>query len=470
MEFIFILTAILFVSVCIFMLIEYPYYLVGVFIFLHMYMVNVELPGPLDLRGIISIGLLFRLVIFDKENFDLLKQLLSNRFVILLLLFVVYSTIDYLMYGSSILITFRLLILNIVAFLLGFLTVYRGYQKTIIYTILITAIFSFGDIIYSYLVKGSLYFVKIIDLLIGGNLVYNHDFFGSMCAQGLVVVIVLYMTRQITKKNYYKLMVTFSLGILISTSRGAILGLVVAFIFIFFIQDEFKINFKKLFGIGSLIIVIFTIILFSYSFILSSLNVSSEFSDEIYYKLVGEPLSLFSDDYNKYNSRGKEKEGTMSWRAGKYTNDIKVFFRQKTKNVLFGFGEEGYFKIGEITWGKDGSLYQYPSHNFYTNLIAEFGIVGMFLFFLFFLSLFYYAIKLIRQGKLHFSLMYMLFYLVIYSVSHDGDFTEKFGFALYGCIIAEFIIAEHNKEPEASELIPNNFGKKSKLKHLGIEI
>ena len=46
-----------------FMLIEYPYYLLGVFVFIVFYNYNIDLPGPLDSRGLLTLALFFRLII-----------------------------------------------------------------------------------------------------------------------------------------------------------------------------------------------------------------------------------------------------------------------------------------------------------------------------------------------------------------------------------------------------------------------
>ena len=52
---------------------------------------------------------------------------------------------------------------------------------------------------------------------------------------------------------------------------------------------------------------------------------------------------------------------------------------------------------------------------------------------------------MIRKGRLHFSLVYLLFFMLLFSFGHGGDFTEEFGFLLYGGIIAEFFQTQHSE-------------------------
>ena len=198
MEFIFFLIGILILAAFIFILIEYPYYLVSVFVFLHLYTFNFELPGPLDLRGFISVILFMRLVIFDKKNLDLLRESISNKFFILIILFTSYSALVDYFNGISLFATSRALILNYTSLFIGFVTIINGYgKKTIILAILMAGIFSTGDLIFSYFVKGHLRIVKIIEFLLGiPSPTYNHNFFGGLCAFALITVFFLLINKK----------------------------------------------------------------------------------------------------------------------------------------------------------------------------------------------------------------------------------------------------------------------------------
>ena len=63
-----ILAGILIFSVFIFLLIEHPFYLFPFFVFLQAYNIELGLPGPLDVSGLLAILLFIRLILFDKKN------------------------------------------------------------------------------------------------------------------------------------------------------------------------------------------------------------------------------------------------------------------------------------------------------------------------------------------------------------------------------------------------------------------
>ena len=152
----------------------------------------------------------------------------SNRFYILILLFTIYTGLVYHFTGSTILFIVKLMMLNMIGLWLGLITVYRGNEmKTIVLTYLITGIVSATDLVYSYFTKGKLRIVRIIDLLTGFGHTYNHNFFGSVCAQALTIAVLLIIYKRIPKKNFYALLIIYSLGILISTSRMTILTVTV---------------------------------------------------------------------------------------------------------------------------------------------------------------------------------------------------------------------------------------------------
>ncbi len=454
MEIILVFVGFLILAAFTFLLIEFPYYLVSIFVFLHLYNFNLEMPGPLDLRGLISVILVLRLVIFDKQNLDLIKESLSNKFFILIILFSLYSAFIDFDSGYSLFITLKLFILNVVALLLGFLTVLRGYAKrTIVLAILVTGVFAFGDLVYAYAIEGSLLIKRIIDVIISGGTYWesmNHNFFGGLCGYALITVFLLFITKKIDKVIFFVLSIIFILGIIISTSRMTFLSLTITIVLILITQQGLNINVKKVLISIFATIILFVIVTFSYSYILSAMNIKSEFADKIYFRLVEEPLSFFNEDSQKFGWDNNRVQGSMRWRMYKTLRDADLFFDQKISTILFGFGRGGYKKIGEIQFVGTESL-QYSAHNFYTNLIAEIGLFGLFLFFAFFLSLLHSTLKMIKKGIIHFSLVYLLLYMLIYTFGGDASLTEKFGYILYGGIIAELILASNQNQKSETQ-------------------
>ena len=454
MEVILLFIGILLLSAFVFLLIEYPYYLVSVFVFLHLYNFNLEMSGPLDLRGLISVILFMRLVIFDKKNLDLIRELLSNKFFILLVIFSLYSSIVDFFSIVNLLVIVRLLILNYVALLLGFLTIVNGYgKKTIVLAILIAGLFSTGDLIYSYFIEGSLLIKRIVEVIISGGTAWetmNHNFFGELCGIGFITTFLLLITKTANKIISFILLAVFSLGIMISTSRGTILSVIITVVLILITQKALDLNFKKVFFSGLVGIILIIIVALSYSYILSAMKIKSEFADTIYYRLVEEPLSFLDDDSQKFGWNDNKVQGTMRWRYYKYLRDGDVFFKQNISTILFGFGSGGYRKIGGIEYVGTEAI-RYSSHNFYINLVAESGIIGLLLFFLFFFSLLFSAVKMLKKGWIQFSLVYIILFGFSQTIGGDPNLNNKFSFILYGGIIGEIALVTYirNRQNES---------------------
>lgn len=456
MEFIIILIGIFLLAAFLFLLIEFPYYLVSIFAFLHLYNYNLEMPGPLDLRGLISVVLLVRLLIFDKKNLDLLRESISNKFLLIIILFSLYVLLVDLLNGASLLKTVKSFILNIVALFIGFLTIYNGFgKKSIFLAIIIAGFFAVADLLYSYVVVGTLLIKKVIDAVITGGAsweTWNHNFFGGLCGSALIVTFLLLITKNVNKIIAYIFITIFSLGIVISTSRGTFISVALTLIVILFTQHHIKINFRKVLISSAVGIVFLVTVAFSYSYILSAMNLKSEFTDEIYWRLVEEPLSIFSDDYQEFGWNDNIVQGTMRWRFNKYLRDIDVFFNKNLETILFGYGTGGYREIGAIEYtGWKGETLQYSAHNFYINMISEYGVFGLIFFLSFLISLLVSVIKMVKNGWLSLSLVYMLLILFISTLSGDPNLTDSFSYILFGSVSAEYLLASSLKSQQIED-------------------
>ena len=406
----------------------------------------IALPGPLDLRGMISIILFLRLVIFDKQNIDLIRKSISNKFFILIIVFSLYLALVDFFSNIQFFTIIRSLILNFTALLLGLITILNGYgKKTIVLAILIAGVFATGDLIYSYFVTGSLMIRRIVDVVFSDFVpsrdIMNHNFFGGLCGFALIIAFLLLITKNVNKIVALILLAVFTLGIIISTSRGTFLSVAFTLVMILLTQHELKINFKKIFISSLIAVILFAIIIFSYSYILSAMNIKTEFADQIYWRLVEEPLSFFNDDFQEYGWDNNKIEGTMRWRYNKILRDLDIFFKHDISKILFGFGTGGYSEIGEITyigWKRDA--YQYSAHNFYINTFVEYGTVGLLIFLLFLFSLTYSALKMVKKGWIQISFVYILFAMLASTFGGDPNLTDDFSYILFGIIIAELIL------------------------------
>jgi len=330
----------------------------------------------------------------------------------------------------------------------------RGYgKKTIVLAILMAGLFSTADLVFSYFTTGSLIIYKIVDIfIIGEHLPFNHNFFGAICGYALITIFLLHLTKGINRFFSYPLIVIFVLGIMVSTSRMTFLSVFLTLIILLLTNKSLQLNIKKIFISGLIGIILLGIVSLSYSYILSAMNIKSEFAEQIHYRLIEEPLSILQGEEIKKFKGTKRVEGTMRWRYYKILRDMDKFSSQTINKFLFGFGTGGYSKIGQIEYRGGKVAFQYSSHNFYVNTISEKGIVGLVFFYVFFIFLLLSIIKLAMKGHISFSLVYLLIYMLIYTFGGDPKLTGRFAFLLYGTLIADYILAtEITENDEAFE-------------------
>ena len=162
----------------------------------------------------------------------------------------------------------------------------------------------------------------------------------------------------------------------------------------------------------------------------------SKLADQIYYRTIEEPLSFLDDDVKTFSNKGQVKKSSMKWRINKTLRDSKVLLNQDIPFLLFGLGQGGYSEIGEVEF-RGYEIKRYSSHNFYTNFVAERGIIGLILFLSFLLMLLYTGIKRIKEGRIEFSLVYLVLFLFINSFGASVSLDDEFGYILFGSIIAD---------------------------------
>jgi len=159
MDFILYSSAVLVVAVLIFLSIEKPYVFAFILVFMYFYRsTNVELPGPLDARGLMTIVLFARLFLFDKKNFLLARRFLFlNLNGILLSIFIITSFfIAYTNFGelSEDLKYHALLVISLV---LGFAIIINGQGRKVFYNaVVLAALLSIVDLLYTLIIYSNL--------------------------------------------------------------------------------------------------------------------------------------------------------------------------------------------------------------------------------------------------------------------------------------------------------------------------
>ena len=460
MEIIFGLAIILIFVAFVFFIIEYPYYLVSIFVFLHIYNFNLELPGPLDLRGMISVLLVFRLVLFDRDNLKVIINSLSNKYFILIIALSFYIIVIDVFNGIRITKTIKPMILNFSSLLIGFVTIINGYGKrTIILAICLTGVMAAADLVYSRSTLDILRVRRILVMIVKGGEknTLGHNFFAVLCGYSFIMTLSLLLVKHINKLVGISLLSICMFGILISTSRMTFLTVTITSVLVLITQYKLDINFRKIISISLFSIGFIVIIGLSYSYIFSAMNLDTELADKIYYRIIEEPLSLLSEDVVNYSESGNIKHSTVQWRMNKTWRDLNVIFEQDIENLVFGFGKGGYSNIGATEF-RGFTQHKFAAHNFYTDTLAEIGLIGLFIILSIIVLLTVNSIKLIKMGHLPYTLGYVLLYMLVNSIGANVSLTDEFGYLLFGSVIADVIqvVEVEYSQEEATVLVPEN--------------
>lgn len=439
MELILLLFAVLIFLLGSFLVIEYPYHLVFILIFLSFYSLNIELPGPLDLRGIITLVLLGRLIFFDKENLQkIFQDLLRDRNIFLIILFLLLSfTVTYFQQpglGSLL----KSTMLSITSLTLGFVIIQNPTgRSSFLYGIILTGLISTFDLAYSSFVLGKLEVTSLIkSFLMSGYVSTNHNEPGLYAGLALIVAFFLHNRYQEKKKLFVTIIGILTVGVLLSTSRSSALGLIVVFLIMAFVK-EYTINFQKIVLIVISVIFTITIFFFSYSFVSKAEN-NNSMVDKLYYRLFEEPLSMFG--YNKTKKYGKysgdEVGGSIQFRLNKLKQDTDKYTDSDLSKQLFGFGIKGYEDFRANRFGNTGYLRNFNAHNGYLLILIERGLVGLILFIVLLISL---SFKSLKYNNIMVPSVYLIIVIATFAIGQNNELTSPLIFLIFGTVIGEYL-------------------------------
>src|SRR3989339_884152 len=400
MDFIVYSSVLLIVAVLIFLSIERPYIFAFILIFLYFYRrTNLELPGPLDARGLMTLVLFARLFIFDKQNYLLVRKFLfQNLNGMLLTIFIVLSFyIAYSSYGG-ILGQLKNHILLIVSLILGFIIMINGQGRKVFYNaIVLSALLSIVDLLYTFVIYADFNIRSLLkSTFLNDNSVVNHSDVALLCGYALIMTFIFFIRKQIPRTISIILMFVLSMGIILSTSRSILIALIPVLIIILLVQREIQFNLNKVltaFLGTALFLVSFYLI---YNSLLTSGQFKSSFIDQAYYRLYEEPMSLIGgNDEKVFNEFGKEKPRNTEWRYKRSMKDLAKYSHLDLKTQLFGLGQGGYV----INNFAEDYFYVHPisAHNGYVLILVERGILGLLIFIFITVNLSFKSFKLLRQ-------------------------------------------------------------------------
>ena len=393
--------------------------------------INFEL-GPLNMRAITGIALFIRILIPDKTT-NYPSFFSSGAVYILFFLF----------YTVLVAMNYDLLDFNFIKITgTTVISIYCGYHfffKKNDYTylklsLILAGLICFSDLIYTYAVVGKFpvqrLYMQILKIPVqtdeAGDFIeiINHGFYGLICGLCFVFLLNEFIYKRSSKINLI-IMPLMLLGVLMSTSRSALLGVIGISIYLIARQLKSSDQSKKaarriLIGLGVGVLTLFLFLSLKEIF-----NLNSQFMDEITLRLIDEPVAIFykhmglNYDVNSLNA--------MNWREEASSNAFEAFLNLTSVEQIFGIGFWG-FVIRNL--GRNNL----PPHNAILLMLIENGIVGL----CFYITLIMSVIRKSLKTQENISpVATALIFILFFCLGNNGELTTSNTFLIVVTIIAE---------------------------------
>lgn len=395
--------------------------------------INFEIGGlPLNIRAIIGITLFIRTIIPVKGEKAPPFLNSTAKYIILFLFYTYLVTLAYDLVDFTFI---KLIFLTAISVYCGYYYFCKKGDYTYIKISLILAgLICFADLAYSYVVVGHFPVQRIYLVLLNVPVQYdeqgevleviNHNFYGLICGMCFVFLINEFINKRNIGKLIFLLPVMF-LGVLMSTSRSSLLGIIGISIFLIGRQLTSRESSKKaikliMMGVGAIFLALFIFVT-----VQQVLNLKSEFADNITQRMIDEPVAVFNKHMGfNYNAQALD---ALEWRGEASSNAFEAFQKLKPIEQLFGIGFWGYVS-------RNLGRNFLPPHNGLLLLLIESGLVGLFLYCTLLISIFRESFK----KNIGISpLVTILIFIIIYCVGQNGELTSSITFLVIVSLIGE---------------------------------
>lgn len=399
--------------------------------------INFDPPGsPLNFRTLICITLFLK-VLTDKYRPQ------GTAFIDTPSAIVVFSFISYI-----ILITWfndllqatlvkELLISLMCVYLAYYYFMKEGGYRIFKLSLVISGFICLADLAWTYKLGYGLYIQRIYYMFTPAFEVINHNFFGYICASAFVFLLADYLAKKDGNKWNLWAMPCMFLGVMLSTSRSALLIMVIIAVVLIAKGMLSKENSSRAYKLVVVSISCLVLCLFLFQMLSGMLGVSNEFMEQIAGRLIDEPLAIINRALGK--NFDVQSLDSMDWRAEASEIAYNAFTKVLTPGEqIFGIGNDGFMERGL------GYLGTYAAHNGILLMLIEFGVIGFTIFHIF---LIYLIVKTSKPG--YFSpLSVVLIFIFLYVISHNRETTSLFAFLLIGSMAAEAVYEPEEVEEE----------------------
>jgi len=392
--------------------------------------VNFDIPGTVVKFRPILAGVLIFQSFFNKTIKLPEYPFRRNDFV--LVLFFLYCI--FLSWGME---TFtadiaKLLLLSAVSAYLGFYAFRLKNDASIIFiSIVLAGFICVADVLYTYIVIGNFPVQRIFNLLLPDTDYLesindtNHNFYGFICGIGFLLLLnegIKEHFRQPLK--YWVAIPLLLLGVLMSTSRSALFGVTMAIIglsWFYFGKPAYR---KLLSGLLIKGVAAVCIAVVAFILIQNMLNLDNAFTENIYFRLVEEPLAMV----RKYTGQQYDIQqlDAMDWRTESAAIAWQVYLHLPPWKQLFGVGIGGYL---QNNLGHN----ELNPHNGYLYILIESGLIGSILYF----SLIGIMIRDALRKKVLSSLFIVLLFIMFYAAGQNDELITASAMITISSLIAE---------------------------------
>ncbi len=391
-------------------------------------------PGglPINFRAIVGITLFLRTIVPVKGEKPPPFFSSSAKYIILFLFYGYLVTLAYELVDFTFI---KLTFLTAISVYCGYYYFCKKGDYTYIKISLILAgLICFADLAYSYAVIGHFPVQRIYLFALGIPIQYdeqgeiieviNHNFYGLICGTCFVFLI----NEFINKRNIGKLTLLLPimfLGVLMSTSRSSLLGLIGISVFLIGRQLRSKESSKKAVKLITLGIAVIFLALFLFVTVQQVFNLNTAFVENITQRLVDEPVAVFNKHMGfNYNAQALD---ALEWRGEASSNAFEAFLKLKPVEQVFGIGYWGF-----VTRNLGRNFL--PPHNGLLLLLIENGIIGLCLYSILVISLFKDSLK----KNIGISpLVSILIFIFIYCIGQNGELTSSITFLFIVSLIGE---------------------------------
>lgn len=402
--------------------------------------VNFDLPGGLPLRTTITLILFAR--IFGEQHASNHPGFFTNGMVMHLLGFLVWISIVSMFNG---LLNVGLIKEFVLCCLSAYLAYYYFFKQNSHYYLLISMIVGglicLADLAYTYGVFGGFPVVRIYYSFTSRWEYNNHNFFGYICGTCFVFLLADYLNKALIGKKALWIMPMMFLGVLLSTSRGALVAMIILTVYLIGKALATQNKGKKAYTLITITVVCIILATFILQIATSVLGIQSEFMETLTVRLVDEPLAMINKMMgNEYKTDAME---TVEWREEASNLAYRYYMNLDPMDKAVGIGYGG-FLARDIGSGFD-------AHNGLLLLIIETGFIG---FILYFSLIFSFWMK-VRRVKVSSPAFSSIVFIILYVTSHNKEITSFFAFLIMGSLIAELRHASMpQEEVEEEEPVP----------------